>query len=217
MRINYITSLSLLLSFFLFSCLRNNKISTLGYQKDLKQFPTDLVNFFPNPDSINGIYSTSKNVDITSECIFYMFYDYKAKDILKFKKYAQDQSIGSYLATDSLLITIKRRTIIDWDNSKKVYYKNLFRNNTQYYPVPFFEANDNRGYIDIDANDIFSKENISGLSDNFVFYILDSKSGQFWDGLKPNKYMPESWKNGYTKGICINEKENMTIHWLIIW
>ncbi|NOU59615.1 hypothetical protein [Marinifilum caeruleilacunae] len=217
MRINYISFLSLLLSLILISCIRTNKISTTGYQNDLKQFPTDMVDFFPDPESINGMYSTSKNVDTTSECIFYMFFDFEAKDILKFKKYAQDKSIGSYLASDSLLITIKRRTIIDWDISKKAYYENLFRSDTQYYPVPFFETMSKLDYIGIDKDDIFSNKNTSGLSNSFVFYILDSKSGQFWDGLKPNEFMPESWKNGYSKGICINEKENITIYWLIIW
>lgn len=45
--------------------------------------------------------------------------------------------------------------------------------------------------------------------------ITDFKSIR--KGLEPLDYMPKGWKNGYSKGICVNKKERVVIYWLIIW
>jgi hypothetical protein len=173
-----------------------------------------MVDFFP--DTLAGIYSTSQTVDTTSECIFYMYYDLESKNTLKLQKSLEKKSIANYLASDTALATIKTESTMYWDESKKTFYESLFKNDTQYYPVPYFETQ-KLERIGVKSGDIFSTTSASGLSNDFIIYVLESKSGLYWKGLKPNKYMPNDWKNGYSKGICINLKNGITIYWLIIW
>lgn len=188
--------------------------ATLVYQKDLKQFPSYMVDFFP--DTIAGIYSTAQTVDTTNKCIYYCYYDLEPKNTLNIEKSLEKKCLENYIASDTGLVTIISESILEWDDSKEVYHKTLLKNNTQYYPVPFFET-ENLERIGVKSGDIFSNKNISGLSSDFVIYVLDSKSGIYWKGLKLNKYMPDDWKNGYSKGVCINHKKGLTIYWLIIW
>ncbi len=199
----------------LVSCHRLDNHATLRYQKDLKQFPSYMVDFFP--DSLAGIYSTSQTVDTTSECIFYMYFDLESKNTLKFQKSIEKKSIANYLASDTALVTIKTESTMYWDESKKTFYESLFKNDTQYYPVPYFETQKDLEKIGIKNEGIFSSTSTSGLSNDFIIYVLESKSGLYWKGLKPNKYMPNDWKNGYSKGICINTRKGITVYWLVIW
>jgi len=208
-----IITLTTLLS--LITCHRPDNHATMTYQKDLKQFPTFMVDFFP--DTLAGIYSTSQTVDTTNKCIYYLYYDLEPRNTLNLEKSLEKKCLKNYIASDTGLVTIISESILEWDNSKEVYYKTLLKNKTLYYPVPFFESDDNLDRIGVKSEDIFSKKNISGLSSDFVIYVLDSKSGIYWKGLKPNKYMPVDWKNGYSKGICINHKKGLTIYWVIIW
>ncbi len=208
------SSLCLYLCLCFFSCNKHENNATIKYQKQLKQFPSNMVDFFP--DTLSGKYSTIENIDTTSQCIYYMYYDFEPKNIINLKKYLAQKSLQNYIASDTSLVTIKTESIIYWDNSKKVYYKKIFKNNTNYYPLPFFEKEEFES-IGINSENIYSNVSISGLHNDFVLYILDSKPGLYWKGLKPNKYMPKGWKNGYSKGICVNEKKGIIIYWLIIW
>lgn len=79
------------------------------------------------------------------------------------------------------------------------YYHGLYTNNS----IPYFESMEQHFL----TKDIFSSGTISGLADDMIIYIIDSKPGKYWTGLKPNKYMPVGWKNGYSKGICLNAKK----------
>lgn len=198
----------------LISCHRLDNHATLNYQKDLKQFPSYMVDFFP--DTLAGIYSTSQTVDTTSECIFYMYYDLESKNTLKLQKSIEKKSIANYLASDSALVTIKTESTMYWDELKRTFYESLLKNDTKYYPVPYFET-EKLERIGVNGVDIFSTKSTSGLSNDFIIYVLESKSGLYWKGLKPNKYMPNDWKNGYSKGVCINHKKGLMIYWLIIW
>jgi len=212
MKINNILYLYLCLCFT--SCLKCENRATLEYQSDLKQFPAYLVDFFP--DTLSEKYSTIKNTDTTSYCISYMNYDFESKNIAKLSEYLATKSIKKYIASDVSLVTVKRESITYWDDSKRVYYTSLFKNHTFYYPVPFFEKEEFEN-IGVNNESIYSQTNVSGLSNDFEIYILESKSGLYWKGLKPNEYMPKGWKNGYSKGICINKKKSIIIYWLLVW
>lgn len=185
------------------SCTGEQNNNSLDYQNDLRHFPPSFVDFFPDTLGKNSL--TIKGIDTTSQCIYFMSFDFN-------KKINIENYLMKYNAADSNLITIKRESILWWDRSKKVFYDSLFIKDRLYYPIPFFEKNN-----DIPFNDIFSETTISGLSKNFDIYVIDSKSGNYWEGLKPLDYMPNGWKNGYSKGICINEKERTVIYWVITW
>lgn len=185
------------------SCIGQQNNNFLEYENDLQDFPSFLVDFFP--DTLGKHSLTIKGVDTTSQCIYFMSFDFD-------KKINLENYLMKYNAADSNLITIKRESILWWDRSKKVYYDSLFIKNRLYYPIPFFEKNN-----DLPFDNIFSDATISGLSKNFDIYVIDSKSGNYWKGLEPLDYMPKGWKNGYSKGICVNKKERVVIYWLIIW
>lgn len=55
--------------------------------------------------------------------------------------------------------------------------------------------------------------------DHYKFYVIGYAKGQFVgiDYLTDGKGLPEEWKNGYSRGIAINEKANELIYWLEIW
>lgn len=202
--------------FLLISCNSKNStdsyFSTDQYKQELEEFPHFLVDFFP--DSISNIYSIEKNIDVTNECIYYINFEFESTPTeteLILNKY--QRKIKKHLAADdSTIIAIKRLSLRD--KSEKIIFP--FLNGDELYPIPYFESA-NLSYIDIKNEDIYSDKTKSGLSDNFNIYVLDSKPGIYWDGLKPLNYMPEGWKNGYSKGFCINEKIGVIIYWLIIW
>lgn len=194
--------LFLILNYFT-ACVDGQSSRSLDYQEDLRSFPSALVDIFP--DTLGKFSLIVKGVDTTSQCIYFMSFDFD-------KKINLENYLMKYNAEDSNLITIKRESILWWDRSKKVYYDSLFIKNRLYYPIPFFEKNN-----DLPFDNIFSDATISGLSKNFDIYVIDSKSGNYWKGLEPLDYMPNGWKNGYSKGICVNKKERVVIYWLIIW
>lgn len=194
--------LFLILNYFT-ACVDGQSSRSLDYQEDLRSFPSALVDIFP--DTLGKFSLIVKGVDTTSQCIYFMSFDFD-------KKINLENYLMKYNAEDSNLITIKRESILWWDRSKKVYYDSLFIKNRLYYPIPFFEKNN-----DLPFDNIFSDATINGLSKNFDIYVIDSKSGNYWKGLEPLDYMPNGWKNGYSKGICVNKKERVVIYWLIIW
>lgn len=183
-------------------------LKTNRYKADLKIFPPYFVDFFP--DTLSDIYSIEENIDITNGCVFYINFDfnftpekgqdylYKYKDIIK----------ESFMANDSSVFVIKRRKLRD--QTLKV---NNFTN--KIYPIPYFEE---ANYSDIGVeDDIYSSSTESGLSEKFRIYVLDSQPGKYWTGLIPQDYMPQGWKNGFSKGFCINQKKNIIIYWIVIW
>lgn len=57
------------------------------------------------------------------------------------------------------------------------------------------------------------------LTDDFTLFILNAGKGYFL----PEEYLthgiglPLEWKNGFSKGIAINENENIVIFWIEVW
>jgi len=186
------------------SCSNNTlpKEGMIRYKADLELYPNFLVDHFPKEIKKKPIIVDINN-DTTNMCISFSltkYYD-QENDLLSFPIKV------SYHATDSNLVVIKRSLLLR--KSRKRYSKEDLNNN---YPIPYFEFKD---YSDF--RNAFSQETKSGLSKDFKINIIDSNVGGYWDGLKPLSYMPEGWKNGYSKGISINEKANIIIYWVIIW
>ncbi len=68
--------------------------------------------------------------------------------------------------------------------------------------------------------------NISEMSDyltfessDFVFYILENKAGEYLEkqDLFTDNIMPRPWTNGYTKGVAINQTQELVMFWIDIW
>lgn len=196
-------------AFIFYSCtVQGNDALTEKYHQKLKGYPTFLIDFFP--DTITNTYYLESDNDTTSLCISFKYFNYKSK-IDK-----PSDFLAKYTASNSNLITIKREIVYYWDRSKKIIYKSINKDSIYYYPIPYFELND-MSMIGVKTEDVYSENTACGLSEDFEIYVLDSKPGNYWNGLKPLDYMPEGWKNGYSKGICINEKSNFAIYWFVVW
>jgi hypothetical protein len=123
--------------------------------------------------------------------------------------------IGCYRSDDSLLITIKRNTLFDWGYLDKEYYESIGNKQLIHYPVIYFE--EMKLAEDMKQKQIFSSKSKSGLASNFKIYVFESKHGKYWKGLKPLDYMPKGWQNGFSKGVCINDEDNVIIYWFLVW
>ena len=102
--------------------------------------------------------------------------------------------IRSYQPTDSLLIIIGDTL----DYSKK----------EDGIPIPNFQSyEDNFG------------PNSKYLSENNEIYVLESKPGKFMEEeyLTSNNNLPAKWKNGFSRGIAINEKQRELVYWTCVW
>ena len=182
------------------------------YLNELSQYPRFLVSHFPSKIETLPIINRIIN-DTTNNCILYMLFEKVDDNVYYIKDSLNKKEVKSYTADDLNLVTIKTEGLLKWHPEKKVFYESLIRRNRFYYPIPYFESIKQHSLV----KDVFSCSTISGLADDMIIYIVDSKPGKYWTGLKPNKYMPFDWKNGYSKGICLSPKKGIVIYWFIVW
>lgn len=189
----------------------------IEYQQDMKEIkiPLALLDHFPSsikhlPTSQAESFATSNNR------ISYMLFEYGLPQttIDSTKKIYSETAIQVSTGNDSSLIIVKSKLQIELYGKPSPHNDKTIK----LYPIPFFESKEFNNPEDVvTTEDMYSNTNISGLSDNFSIYVLDSKPGNYCEGLKPLDYMPEGWKNGYSKGLCINKKIGVIIYWVIIW
>jgi len=184
------------------------------YQIHRSEFDQKLVEHFP--DHIEGSASTIvSGANLRKNEVGLLLYEYDvSKSLLKkIKKQATRLGVARYSVEDSCLFivnrfeTMKTRenyetvTAIDSIEANKLCYQN-------YYPVPNFIAVDKP-----------EKNTALKLNKTYTIYVFGAESGNHFKEYKlgPNPQMPESWKNGYSKGVAISEAEGTVIYWGIIW
>lgn len=186
------------------------------YDINLEKFPEKFVTHFPK--TINYPYTSLITTDTTSRCIYYIRYEIETDIESKLKIILKDKEDIKYKANNSNLITIKTSSDLYWESLPKIYYKDISVDGKIYYPIPYFSKLDDSGLgMEFDKNQVFSEKTTSGLSSNFTIYILESHPGNFWKGLYPLDYMPEGWKNGFSRGIAVSQKDNIIIYWFVAW
>jgi hypothetical protein len=187
------------------------------YKSRLTKIPQFLRDHFPDQLPDNGPSTLITNTDTTSHCISYFLLQYVDDSATKFDiSYLGKQVLATYHAADTNIISIKRETVTYWNPEKKKYYTDKKRDDKYYYPIPYFET-ENNPFHKGDIKDIYSSESSSGLSEDFMIYVFDFKTGNYWKGSKPSDYLPEGWTNGYSKGIAININKKILIHWFVVW
>lgn len=187
------------------------------YKADLRKMPSNFTDHFPEAITNDMSANFIMNRDTTSGCIYYMIFEYKKNELTQsFLDTIINQSISKYQASDENIISVKRETVTYWHPEKRIAYEEISFNDKLYFPIPYFEKRSSLEYRG-DINDIYSDTTTSGLSNDFMVYVFDFKPGIFWKGLSPSEYMPAQWKNGYSKGIAINEKNKVVVYWFIIW
>ncbi len=184
------------------------------YTERLKSFPSHLVDFFPK--QIGGIYNLQETKDSTNECVYFMYFDFSNKRSAFIDSIFRSKAKAIYNPFDTNIISIRSKGLILDDPTLEMFYNNIFINGRYYYPVPYFEKSDYSS-IEIKSEDIYSNKLPCGLTKDFTIYVLDSKPGSYWNGLKPSEHMPKGWENGFSKGVCVNTKKGIVIYWFVIW
>ena len=199
-KVYIILSIVLLIIGFIYLMIKLGKQSAMyEYQKDLITVPDFLKNHYPiNSDlySFANLNISYPFIDENREAVVYRLTCSKVSEENINKELAKIEmnKIASYKSSDSHLLLInKMDTILD--------------NDSVYYPIPYFNLNDKK----------YPSNNKSGLDDNFNIYILEC---QISENFKNNRkeLLPKDWpRNGYSKGVCINEKERIIIYWFVVW
>ncbi len=187
------------------------------FKERIKKYDPSFVDHFPSNlntnDNISFIERSAQTFGETS--IFLSLYDADSMVVSKLKDKLTRNAIANYHPNDSSLLVLNRFTdtknLLSIRSARKspemiwlidsVDYKNK-------YPVPNF---------------FFSRystpKTISRLPADFRLYVIDAKPGRFWENkyLSNGKFMPEKWKNGYSKGIAIDQTDRNIIYWFAIW
>ncbi len=115
--------------------------------------------------------------------------------------------IGKYEANDPHLVCLSTYRIEAKLKAEKITYSTFDINGVMYYPVPEFGFDDNSS-VELD---------LCGLPSDFTIYIIEAKPEKLRERSSLASIMPQGWKNGYTKGVCISKKRNAVIYWGAAW
>jgi hypothetical protein len=194
-----------LLEFFA-SCNSNkigNNKSNEDYLEVLGRMDSQLTDHFPAKIFATN-YSTyyAKKEKKNEVYLIHYAYNVSNNELKSVRRFAGSKSIAHYNAYDSCLLIINRNET-KWDS--------LTADSNCYidkFPVPQFK-------------DVIHPQNSNyvKLNSNYVLYVIEANSKDYYKtyNLKPNERMPNDWRNGYSKGIAINEKEKAIIYWIAIW
>lgn len=201
----------------LFSCtsIRHDDFWFLDYDKNYNRVATifdKYIGFFPSNKISNCIsctWSLNPKVEYNLKVIFSFSennFKLKQQEIIK-------KSIAEYTVSDDSLLILNRFSThenygypseqeILSDIIEQDYFKVL-------KPIPNFS----------NFSLYQTNNNLCKLKDDFIIYVLEAKPGKFLEDQKltKGKYMPSTWKNGYSKGVAISEQRKEMIFWVIIW
>ncbi|WP_459686553.1 hypothetical protein [Viscerimonas tarda] len=188
------------------------------YQENLKllDIPKEFTDFFPSKVKVSG--EIEGSYDATNGCIYYIIFEYDRKNVIDSLKNKYEKiAIASYCSSDSNTIVVKTMEIRGKQHDYILYHDTIYDNRI-YYPIPYFEKSEPFRVGDVSTpTNIYSDSTKCGLSKDFTIYVLNSKVGIYNENLRPLHYMPEGWKNGYSKGVCINEKKGIMVYWVLVW
>ena len=179
----------------------NNKNETekrflLNYSKGLNEFNPELTDHFPNTLKSERQLTIGYPAGAYGIGMANLIFSHEV-DSTEFNTVIRKlelNKIKSYKPTDSIFIIIG-----DTLN---------YANKETGIPIPNFDSYER----DFGLNSKY-------LTEHHKIYVLESKSGKFMNKeyLTKNNNLPENWKNGFSRGIATNEKENELIFWLCVW
>jgi len=184
------------------------------YLEFKSEFDSWLVTHFPENLKNETFYFTkAKNATKHNIGLYLYEYDVELSVIRRIRNSLEKNAIAKYHITDSLLLIINRFETqqTDQDRSIPQITDSTLLDSGKYerlYPVPNFIDYEKPIY----TNGIW-------LPKDFSLYVLEAKGGNYCKefDLKENFQMPEGWKNGFSKGVAISERDNTIIYWGVIW
>ena len=199
---------------FLTSCsnLYTNDKFIKDYEECISYFGVDLTSHFPSKDSLKDVYALSLDTmgHYNSEHLYILLTTSK-NEIKNLKNKYQSKKI--YSINDSCIITVN-----DFITESNIPFSDEIAGKKS--KVPLLCKSD---YI-ITPNfwsylpDYRDNTTVSKLDKNFKYIMLDSKLGLFSNKIDSTfSSMPDKIKHGYSKGLALNEKENVVAYWIVIW
>lgn len=180
-----------------------------AYKKELKLFKDYMLSSFPKVLDTNYIKYTVSRSPKAGLVRLDVIYKYSpCLDI-----YKDGAFIAKYRSNDTCLLIANRFASLNnySFNIKLSHGDSLKINQLCYegkYPIPNFWH-----------NDYTTNKTECKLPEDFNIYVEDAKPGNYLvsDLLTDGRYMPDKWKNGYSKGIAISEERGIIIYWVIVW
>lgn len=224
MKFTYKTFLVLFLIISNISCLNTNFDQSIKfyYNKDRGLFPKELTEHFPDDISegcieLKSKYSPSKLADSCfrpNELYVSIKYNQDNYNILKTKFLQSSYQLNPNDTNLLLIMSYCDVLIVDGyvfrnrenEKTKELARKNSNRDNG--IPIPIFILEDFK-----------QVDNPCNLSNDFIIYVIDAQPGIFLDKEIMNECvcMPDTWKHGFSRGVALNDSENIVIYWLEIW
>jgi len=189
--------------------------SLKNYLNYKQAFDSSLVKHFPKGFS-SEIRSFSSLKDVTKQNIgFYLYeYDVNLSVLKKIRAKIEKNAIANYRTSDTLLFVINRFENLQTDDNGNIpkIRDSIYIDSTTFiglYPIPNF----------IEYEKPTESKNSIWLPQGFDLYVLEAKSGNYFKeyDLKKNFQMPKGWKNGFSRGIAISEKDKTIIYWGVVW
>jgi hypothetical protein len=167
-----------------------------NYANGMLAFPTDLTEHFPNELKTEKKLAISYPSGVYAIGMANMIFSHQV-DSSEFNKVQLKLDLNNFQAykpNDSIFIIVG--DTLDYSNKQNGI------------PIPNFD------YFERDFG-INSKY----LPEYHSIYVIESKSGKYLEeeNLSSGKNLPKKWKNGFSRGIATNEKENELIYWLCVW
>ena len=201
----------------LISCGRtnsHNESNTKVLNDHKAKFPDELTDHFPltiETSDVNIVCNTNQK---KNDVGLYLYeYNLDQDDIQLLVKRLRSKAVRSYPSTAPCLLVVNRF-------EAKASYENVA-------PVSITDSTliERECYTNLlpVANFISYQKSQAGyataLGKGFTIYVLDAKPREESEEypLAPSHQMPGKWKNGYSKGIAVNEKEGTVIYWAVIW
>jgi len=218
---NTIIIVGLMVNIFVICCTPNPSVlaeANKFYQKYKNNFDKKYVDHFPAKMGTSTVHTpVFSSMEQKKNNFSLILYQYNVKideiqDVnAKFKKTA----IAEYKSSDPCLLVIN-----GFETSETYEYRTVpvvdstllnLKCYSNKYPVPNF----------INYED-YNKDRPLRLDNTFTIYVLESKKmdSDSWKkefGMKPNKQMPDNWKNGYSKGVAISQEKKTVIYWMVIF
>jgi hypothetical protein len=166
------------------------------YVKTLSEYPTDLTDHFPHEFKTRGQFSavTPAGAYAYDMAFLCLWVDIDSIEITDIKRRLKKVNAKEFNPSDTSLIIVGDTV----DYSTK----------TDGVPIPSFYNYEK----DFGLNSVT-------LDNDFTIYVLESKSGEYMntDYLTKDNRFPLNWRNGFSRGLAINEKEKRVLYWLTIW
>jgi hypothetical protein len=175
-------------------------------------FGDELTNYLPKEITSKSINFT-ETISADMGALELIVIDSISKDSIDYyqKKYERI-SKKIYLPSDTCLLVIDR-----FRNKKKHY-----NTKEDYYFSPLIERdcyNDKLPVPNFWRNDYTTDSTDCRLPKDFTLYIIEAKKGIMMKDIELTDgwFMPDNWKNGYSKGVALSTKRRIAIYWLNVW